>query len=803
MRSHLTQGVFRAIVENRPYSHPRCRRHLALLLSRGTPGCRVQIAQRRSFFGFPGFQRTGNEKDGIKQEVSMDLAASRMAELVYSQQQRSRPPAPFVLAQAFMGYIQNRLEQPGILTQHQARLLWRTFEHLIAEHPYEEASGSVRLFLEISNLEDTLTCLSESEFDRGAQKVVSQLASSVFRQIRNRLKETEADAADHAPSVPAVSSYIKVLCSSGSSAEAMSVIESFRNSSLKQAGLLPWIDVIQGFAAEGTDEAATMVLEKMAQLGIKLHPRAHEEIAAALTQKHHIGVAKKIYESMIENGLQPTVAATAATINVALRNSMVEWARQIFNTLPPYPTPETRDIILLFEAVEGYGTEHIINKLESLVSTNPKVNSGLTIATVNQLMEYADEIARYDLVEEYASMATRLGLYPDSQTHLLLANSRLQAGDVVGAVRLFQDLGPEVVEHMDIGLANRLISELCNADNADFNYDSVLYLVDRIIEANGRFEAETLAALCSKLLYRHDLEGISQLLRPILGSYSSDEVSIMRKRFIEYILDITESAENVWESYELLNLAFPDTSVQTRTRIMKAFFDRARSDLACLVFGHMRQKQNAFRRPTAHTYAACLHGIAQNADADSLHLVHNMLKLDLEVGLSTQVFNALMLAYSACGMPEQAMEFFRDILHSEEGPSELTLVIFFRVCETHHNGIQEAVKMMEKLKSLDVNVDSKIYNAYIGVLGAHCEVERAVEAIRDMESQIGEGPSKITFGILYNTIPMEHWQDEAEKWARETFPEVWAELEETGSDADEYGLRAFKIERSIPCEEEV
>ena len=123
----------------------------------------------------------------------------------------------------------------------------------------------------------------------------------------------------------------------------------------------------------------------------------------------------------------------------------------------------------------------------------------------------------------------------------------------------------------------------------------------------------------------------------------------------------------------------------------------------------------------------------------------NMLKLDLEVGLGTRVLNGLMLAYAACGMPDQAMDFFREILHSEEGPSEQTLVIFFRVCESYHNGVEEAGKMMEKLKSLDIRINSEIYTAYIGALAGHCELERAVDAIRTMKSRIGHPPTSFTF----------------------------------------------------------
>ena len=122
-----------------------------------------------------------------------------------------------------------------------------------------------------------------------------------------------------------------------------------------------------------------------------------------------------------------------------------------------------------------------------------------------------------------------------------------------------------------------------------------------------------------------------------------------------------------------------------------------------------------------------------------------MLKLDLQVAPTTKIRNSLMLAYAACGLADQAMRIFRDILHSEEGPSERTLVIFFRVCESYGNGREEATKMMEKLKSMDILINDDVYNAYVGALGGHCELELAVQAIKQMESQTGSSPTTLTY----------------------------------------------------------
>jgi hypothetical protein len=209
-------------------------------------------------------------------------------------------------------------------------------------------------------------------------------------------------------------------------------------------------------------------------------------------------------------------------------------------------------------------------------------------------------------------------------------------------------------------------------------------------------------------------------------------------------MNVDQADDDIWEAYNLLRAAFPETGVSSRTDIMAAFFRRNRSDLACLVFGHMRQGESLAQRPKPDTYARCFQGIAKAADTDNLQLVHNMLKLDLEVDLDTRIRNALMLAYAACEQPEQSMEAFREILQSKEGPSHKTITVFFRVCETHYNGAQEAMKMMQKVKLLEIDVDRAMYTAYIQALAAHREFDKATEAIENMELQMGQGPNHNT-----------------------------------------------------------
>ncbi|EER24001.1 pentatricopeptide repeat containing protein [Coccidioides posadasii C735 delta SOWgp] len=793
MRSHLTRGVFQAIVENRPYVHSQCSRQLTLLLSSRQPRrCPFLITQSRTAFSLPFLPRA----DNVTKSQLTDNGAKQMMELVNALEQKTLPPPPFILAKAFMAFIQERGESMAVLTQNQVRFLLQTFQHLVNEYPYKGARGSVRTVLGLESLENTMFVLAQAGCEPDAVELLNKLAKAIYIQISHRNERAESPHLEPTPVI--LRSYVSILASTGSPLEALNIVETYWETVLSPEGIIPWLDIISGLAKEGKESEIPVVMGKMDRCGVVLDPNSHEEMVKLLAAENNVDALRKLFELELPNGLQPTATSTAFAIATAVRNSMVDWASQLSESFPAYPTPESRDAMLLLAAAKSEGAENIQKILDSMSARNPEIKTSMTIATFNPLLEHANMTNRLDLVDEYAELARKWGLQADAQTYMLMMDSKLREGDLDGAIALFANVDPEgLAEQTDVVMLNRILRQLCSTQYVDVDYDTILSFVDRLIEARGRFEAETLGALCQVLLSRHELESISGLLRPVIDQYNADELSTISESFVKYISDQNQSTEDAWEAYELLNMAFPNTSVRIRTDIMTQFFERGRSDLACLVFGHMRQKERGPRRPTSHTYAMCLQGISRAADSQGLHLVHNMLKLDLEVGLTTKVLNGLMLAYAACGMPEKAMGFFREILHSEEGPSEQTLMIFFRVCETYHSGVEEATKMLDKLKSLDVRIDRGIYNAYIGALAGHCQVEKATEAIQAMESKIGAGPSTQTLGTLYNAIPFQYWKDQVEEWAQATYPGLWEELEQRGRHEDEEGLKSFDINRNI------
>ncbi|KAI1921049.1 hypothetical protein LOZ12_001150 [Ophidiomyces ophidiicola] len=791
MRSNLTRGIFQAIVENKPYIHSQCYRQIApRISSRSSQKCSPHITQRRTAFSFPIPQatdvKTHSENNGAKQ----------MMELVNALKQKVQPPPPFILAKAFLAFIKDREETMMVLTQNQVRFLLQTFEHLAASYPYEDSKGSVRAVLSLNHLENAMMVLSRVGCESDAAELLNKLSKLIYAQMCLRANTTKPP--QQFSGTEALRSYISILGPTGSALEALDILETHWKSILHVDGISPWVDVINGIAKEGRSSEISMIVEKMNEHAIKLDPASHEEILRLLATENSIDALKIFYSIMLPDNLQPTVVSTATAIIAALRNSMVDWANSLSKLLPEYPTPETRDANLLLAAARGENVSTIDEILKFMVERNPEVEQSMTASTFNALIEYANIIKRPDLVNDYVELGRRWNIQPDAETYMLQVDSKLQEGDIYGAVALSKDLKRNgLISHADAVILNRILKQLCLSPHADADFDTILSFVDRLVETNCRFEAETLKSLCEVLLYREELGSISNLLRPIINEYNSGDLSKISGAFVKYICDKSVSTESAWEAYELLNMAFPNTPVWIRTDIMTQFFDRGQSKLACLVFGHMRQKESGGLRPTAHTYSLCFQGISRAADAKGLHLVHNMLRLDLEVGLTTKILNGLMLSYATCGMPDQAMDYFRDILHSDEGPSEATLMIFFRACETYYNGVEESRKMVEKLRSMGIQIDGRIYNAYIGALAGHCEIERATELIKSMESSIGVKPTSLTLGTLYNALPYQYWKDQAEEWAQATYPDTWHDLEQLGSEVDHEGLKLFNIDRNI------
>ncbi|RHZ60372.1 putative mitochondrial respiratory complex I chaperone (Cia84) [Aspergillus thermomutatus] len=686
-----------------------------------------------------------------------------MRDLKRALSDKSRGPALGVLAKAFHDFFVARAENSEVITGYQAQLLSMTWKYM-RSHEAELEAEDWQTMYSTENLENVLFVLSEAKCLPESREAVLKVARFAFLEL----------CADHGYganniSRPALSAYIKFQALNGNPEEARHVVERFWGR-LRKTKPSPWLTVMRGFAMNNDKQQLRWTTKKkFDELGIKFDRETHEQLVKMLIEQDLLSAVKIMYECPISGENEPTLATKRAVVNYALLKSEISWAKPIVESVSQTPKSETVGMMLLWEAVHGKSASEISEMLQTWTLEDPDVKTTLTVSHINNLIQYANSINNPQLAADFAALTSQWNVLPDTQTRLLRLEAEIMAGDVKQTMRL--------------------LSMLCLLGKDDALYDRVSAFLDPLFENNVRLEADTLAALTQLLLYRHDWEGVSELLRPRLGSYDSEERTKIRQALTNHIMDATQDSADAWEAYGLLQVAFPETGVGMRTEIMTSFFKRKRGDLAVLVFGHMRQAEDFARRPKPDTYARCFQGIAQMQDAKNLELVHNMLKLDVEVDLNIRLLNELMLAYACCDMPDKSMEIFRDILQSEEGPSTRTIWAFFKMCERHHHGAQEAMRMMDKVKLLEIEVDRRLYMAYVEALAAQCEFDLATEAINKMQEEIGSSPTHDSIGRLYNAIPYQYWKDEVEKWAKVHYPEQWAQLEKLERTDHEEGFK--------------
>ncbi|KAL3457721.1 hypothetical protein BJX64DRAFT_243749 [Aspergillus heterothallicus] len=782
MQSRLTRRVFRAILNNEPLSSPQCR-HRALHTIRPSRSRKLTYGplyiQRRGLFAFNITPPKGPPPATLPSEIGL----KPMTDLMRSLTDQSRGPGNDVLAKAFQDFFETRAEEPGVITYFQARLLKTTWKHLRAQKDELESNDWQRVF-STESLENVLYVISEATCLPEAREIVRKVARYAFLE----LCEDHGTGRNQVNRV-ALLAYINIQALNGNPEEARHTVEKFWYR-LRKTNPSPWLTVIRGFAIENDGRQIRRITENLDEIGVKFDAISQEVLVKLLIGQGLLSAAKAVYECPLSEGQEPNLSTKIALIKYAILNSITVGFEPIFESLLSAPVSQTIGIRLLWDAAHGKDASSIMENVELLATEDVAVMGSLAISMVNDLIEYANSTQNPTLASNFAGLASNWDLVPDSQTKLVLLESRIQAGDIDEALQSLGELEDlDITAPENLHLMNKLITMLCWSGQDDNIFDHVSSFLDPLFEINVRLEAETLAALTHMLVYRHDWEGLSELLRPRLGSYESEERAKMRNALANFILDINQDSDQAWNAYNLLQLAFPETGVSKRTEIMTSFYKRERSDLAFLVFGHMRQAENFSQRPKPDTYARCFQGIARTQDAKHLELVHNMLKLDTEVDLNIRLLNWLMLAYAECDKPEKSMAIFREILQSEEGPSHRTISFFFKVCEKHATGAQEAIKMMEKLKALDFSVDRRLHMAYVEALAAQCEFDLATTAFTAMHEVTGHEPTSTSLGLLYNAIPYQYWKDEIEKWAKEKYPSLWEQLEGLERTEQEEGQR--------------
>ena len=742
MHSNLTRQVFRQILNNKPLTHLQCSGGDSVLRRYR---CRCSKAElfgttRRPIFGF---------SRKVPQEVKpTDLAPGflQLLELNNALAVKDRPPPTKSIAKAFLEVFKGTHSDRSLLTEFQAEHAIVAFKYLQAENTQIEGFG-----LSTDDLVSVLYLFYRNRFVINPHGHRSQLARLVFEEISKRKNCHPELVPEYAKAV--LGRYVLILTACQDSLKARQLVEQYLESGSKddtaedQVRLLDtfrWI--LNGLVKEKNAEEVLRTIEIMQAHGVPFDTNARKAIVQASVQLDDLASTKKWYRAAIDGGGTPDKEVNRDVLKLCISHKDFEWGQEICaKILEQIPDKECWDVIFQWAAVKGKGVDEVERMMKVMVERNSKDANNLQpdIDTINGLVRLANDSNDPYTAERYIGLAHKWGIQLNAQTYLYQLDYRLNVGDISGAQHAYTELqAHEVLNPEFVPRINKLVLAMCNSRGID--HETIMALVEDMKERKARFEPETVAALCLIHLKRNEQHDVIDLLQTHAFHFERHERAFIRDSLVRFSLDRSNSTAIAWDAYTILRQLFDETDRELRTKLMNEFFDRNRSDMAIHVFGHMRQSPLDDKRPTSDTYTQCFEGLAKHADLGSLETVHNMLKLDSEVEPETKLYNALMLAYSACNLPDRSLEFWDNIVYSREGPTYSSICIALRACELMPFGERRAREIWERLRRFEIDITKEIYAAYVAALAGRGLTQESLEQLGKMETDIGSPPDTIT-----------------------------------------------------------
>lgn len=510
-----------------------------------------------------------------------------------------------------------------------------------------------------------------------------------------------------------------------------------------------WRPVLHGLANEGRTQDAIELVEKFREFDIEFNRTMHGVITSFFAKRDMIHDTKQWWLRPTKRREPPTRSTYYQLLLFALRNGEQKWATKIYEDLvnqletgalkqhkPLWDVAFQWAVLLL-----GKGTEHIEHMIKVC---NEKAEEGFAqpdIETINRLVQAAIEKNDPYLAERFVALGEKLGFEKNDETVALQIAYRLRANDIDGAVTAFRSLGDGTTK-ISHPILNELIRTLGAVTSPD--YEKILEVTSYLEQRGATLEPDTVVSICMAFLRNDEQYEVMDTLSLHTAYYSIAERGTVRKAFVQYCVDRQNSTARVWDAYSLLRQFFPELERSDRVRIMESFFGRKRADMACHVFGHMRAHSNPEIRPTVDEYTSFFEGLGTTPDETSLKMVHNMWKMDTTTQPNTKLYNSLMVAYISCDTAYVALEFWKDITVSVEGPSYESLHLAFMAHEIMSGGDELAAELWQKIQRMEIEVPPEVYGAYVAAIAAHGNLEKAQTLLEEMQGVVGKRPEPMT-----------------------------------------------------------
>ena len=655
----------------------------------------------------------------------------------------ARPPPKEEIREAYTDFLAYKAKRAMTLNDVEVPNALNVLKYLQTRTIEEEEKTQTGSGLTTQTLLAVLRSLRGKSYEKKEDPL--ELARLAFEELRFRKEEFQIENPNQNFDHHALLPFLGILSLNGHGARVLELIEQRLREDHSVLRTVFWKQPIRAFIREGDEEKLLKTLELMQEHGIHFDAMTHQVLVTESALQNDFEAVKKWYAHKIYKG-SPTFRSKATVLKMCIRNNDLQWGQRILDDmlLKEKLTKAGWDLTFQWAAAKGKGVDEIERMMDVMERKNTEegIDERPDIDTINALVEYANSMNDPYTAERIVALADRRNIQPNGQTYILQLDYRLKVGDIDGARKAYTKLqSHEVLDDKDIPLLNQLIVSLCNAK--DIDYDNIMDYVSDLTERKGRFEAGTVSALCRLHLRRNELHDVIDLLQTHAFHFSFDERALVRDAFVTFIFQPANSTAAAWDAYSILREFFTEMENGLRVRIMDEFFRRRRCDMGIHVFGHMRQFQHREKRPTAQIYTKCFEGIAKLGDIKSLEIVHNMLKLDTEVELNTQLNNALMLAYIGCEDPRRALEFWEDIVHSREGPTYNSICIAFRACEFAPFGDKNAREIWNRLKRFGIETTREIYASYVGALAGQGLIEEAATVIGEVKLDLGSPPDAL------------------------------------------------------------
>ena len=753
MRSHLTRNVFRTLLASEPIIAKGCLRQ-----SRSWRSCQNGLRshtgiQRRHLFGLTGTGLDPRRPDFAKAKGKTLLTSKIVGNLIAAQKQQLRPPPRKDVAAVLRTFFRS-LSKSTPLTEYDINFTTVALKYVQGDDG--EVTKPRNLEFAEADLRNLLLALTAGAVKSTKNTAeAKELGDLVLKDLtsENPLEEALLDEiavmrSDYA------GTYIELLTATGHGNEALRLVKHF-------GGQVLWLALLQSTAQKRHEKELSESIDAYFENG-KPEEQEALRILRRVASLNLVEATKSLYALSERVGFTFDNETKMALVQFSIRNKETTFGQPILASLEEEMGDETSRLQYLWSAAKGVPSEEIVAALEEYLAREGSVAPDhRTLATINGLVQYANSMRDPAAAEQYLSLIPKWGFQPNAATYLAQFEHYLATRNIELAVQACEELhqhpmiqenfdnalqaleNEDAATHQDVKLLNRLIVAVSTMDRP--NYDLAMNVLDTLLERTTHLQSDTVAALIGMFLVRGEYQEIHDLLESHYPVFSREERDECRAVVLNFITDMNVDALQAWHAYDMFRNVFADTSITVRGEIMKSFFERKKSDLACLVFGHMRQVQDPKARPTAELYTECFKGIAECNDPRGVELVHNMLKLDVFVDPNTRILTSLMMAWANAGEAWRSLQIFDDILNTVEGPSFTTLAVAFRSCEKFTpNGRPFAMQFMSRIKAGGHEITKEVYLAYLGAIAGNGDYNNAVELVENMESETGYPPDAIT-----------------------------------------------------------